>query len=202
MKEFDFLKYRTPVPVGEEDCLRSAVGIPLLAGEEGWEILFEKRSETVGHQPGDVCFPGGRMEPGETPRETAVREMQEELLVRKEQIRILGEADYLASGQIRVYPFVCLLQEYHGSFSRDEVAEVFTVPWKFFLEHEPDIHSVAWKPEFREDFPFHKIHGGRNYGWRERREEILFYEYEGHVIWGMTAKILHEFVRLYRNNRG
>ena len=97
---------------------------------------------------------------------------------------------------MQVHPFVCRLKGYKGTFSRDEVGEIFFVPLDFFLQTRPEMHEVSWRAEFGDDFPFEKIHGGRKYGWRERKDQILFYEYEGHVIWGMTAKIMESFAQL------
>lgn len=45
-----------------------AVLVPLVEGPEGPSLLFEVRASTLAHQPGEVCFPGGRVEPGESPR--------------------------------------------------------------------------------------------------------------------------------------
>ena len=75
------LKNHKSTLIGIEELRKYAVCIPLMPGPDGYEVLFEVRSANVKSQPGDVCFPGGRMEPGETPDETAVRETMEELLV-------------------------------------------------------------------------------------------------------------------------
>ena len=66
----------------------AAVLIPLLPNGNSYDVLFEVRSAGIA-QPGDICFPGGTMEPGETPEVAAVRETTEELLVSREQIRVL-----------------------------------------------------------------------------------------------------------------
>ena len=176
----------------------AAVLLLLLPGREGPELLFEVRSGKLGWQPGDICFPGGKVENGEKPEEAAVREMMEELLVEPAQVEILGPLDILAVGFSQVHPYACRLRDYHGCFNSPEVDEVFQVPLAFFLETEPEIHEVHWKVELGTDFPVEKIHGGRNYPWRERIDRICFYEYGGHVIWGMTAKIMYSFVQLLR----
>ena len=74
----------------------------------------------------------------------------------------------------------------------------FPIMWQrhtiiFFLETTPEIYEVIRKPELGDDFPFDKIHGGKNYGWREHKSKIRFYEYDGHGIWGITARIMEEF---------
>lgn len=195
---FAFLKGRTPERIGEREMRQYAVMIPMIETPAGPELLFEVRSEQLHHQPGDICFPGGGVEPGETSAEAAVREMREELLVTADQIEMFGEGDIFGGGSRQVHTFVCRLKGYDGRFSRSEVAEVFRVPLSFFLEQEPEVHLVRWKPEFGEDFPFEKIHGGKRYPWRSPVDRILFYEYGGKVIWGMTARILEGFVGLLK----
>ena len=71
------LKNHKSTLIGIEELRKYAVCIPLMPGPDGYEVLFEVRSANIKSQPGDVCFPGGRMEPGETPDETAVRETME-----------------------------------------------------------------------------------------------------------------------------
>ena len=68
-----------------------AILVPLVERDGELFLLFETRARTlVGHQPNEVCFPGGRVEPGETPRETALRETMEELLLPEDQIRVIA----------------------------------------------------------------------------------------------------------------
>ena len=71
-----------------------AILVPLVQWEGQRCLLFETRADTlVGHQPGEVCFPGGRREHGETPRETALRETWEEIGIPPEEIRVLAPLD-------------------------------------------------------------------------------------------------------------
>ena len=68
-----------------------AILVPLAQWEGKLCLLFETRAETlVGHQPGEVCFPGGRRERGERPVETALRETWEEIGIPPEEIEILA----------------------------------------------------------------------------------------------------------------
>ena len=48
-------------------------------------------------------------------------------------------------------------------------------------------------------FPYELICGGREYRWRSRKEEVFFYQYEGHVIWGLTAKLIRAFADVVRD---
>ena len=165
---------------------------------DGFDVLFEIRSSQIQSQPGDVCFPGGMVEPGETEAQAAVREMREELLVDASQIHMVGPMDIFPASRLYVYPFVVLLEQYGNTFSTDEVEAVFRVPLQFFLETEPEVYYTRMKVIPGEDFPYDRIYGGRNYGWRERREEIFFYQYKQYNIWGMTAKMIEALARLIR----
>ena len=196
----DKLREHKATLIGMEDFRKYAVVIPLIATPDGYEVLFEVRSEKIGRQPGDICFPGGKMEAGEEPEQAAVRESAEELLIRPDQLELLGLMDvFLTEYGNLVYPYAAILRDYEGTYSEDEVAEVFTVPLKFFLETEPEEFFAKVGSEPEENFPFDRIHGGRDYPWRKSRRAIYFYSYEGREIWGMTARIMKAFVRILRN---
>ena len=190
-------QWTDPPIIGESDLKRSAVMITMTEDEK---IIFEVRSETIGHQPGDICLPGGGLEKEERPEQAAVRELMEELRISRKKIDLIGPTSIFVTGMQEIYCYLCRVTGYDGSFQREEVSEVLQIPLSFFLETRPEIHEVTWKPEMSEDFPFEKIHGGRNYVWREHKSQIRFYEYEGHVIWGITARIMEEFSRQVNNN--
>ena len=190
-------KNYVPQPIGIETCHESAVAIPLIDTAHGPEILFEVRSSKIDRQPGDICLPGGVREGEESPVETALREMEEELLISRDQILVVGEADYLLTGNLLIRPVVCLLRDYTGTFSEAEVAEVFTVPLSFFRETEPEHYEMRIRKEPSENFPFHRIIGGENYRFHTWKEESLFYFWERRNIWGYTAKILKSFAARY-----
>ncbi len=199
--KLEFLKQHKPTLIGLAGAKKAAVCIPLIETEDGYDILFEVRSAGIGSQPGDICFPGGSLEDGETTQEAAVRETMEELRIDRDQIEVLGLMDVFGgiSGTLYVYPYAVLLSGYEGTFSPDEVERVFTVPLAFFLEHAPEVYHTQLTVEPEEDFPYARVQGGRGYAWRERREEVLFYQYEEETIWGMTAKILDAFVKIWQN---
>ncbi len=199
-KELERLSQHKSTLIGIEDCMKSAVCIPLIETAQGYDILFEVRSSKIIHQPGDVCFPGGMLEPGESAANAAVREMMEELLISEDQIMVLGLMDVLYTGnRLMIYPYAAVLQNYPGTFSEEEVEKVFTVPLDFFLNTEPKVYRVEAQVIPGEDFPYDLVYGGKNYNWRKRREDILFYQYEDHVIWGLTARIMHSFAEIYKN---
>ena len=194
--EYDLekLKGRTAGIILQEGCRRSAVIIPLIKDVDGIKVLFQVRSETIDRQPGDICFPGGAIQDGETPRQTAVREACEELLISPEQLDIICDCDVFHNASGIVYPFAAWLSGYDGRFSEDEVSEVFTVPLDFFKETEPVVctSEMVRKPD--QVFPYELIRGGRDYKWPRRMDKELFYGWEGRTIWGITARILKGFL--------
>ena len=70
---------------------------------------------------------------------------------------------------------------------------MFTVPLAWLKSHPPLVQDVPVATVPRADFPFEKIPGGRR-TWRGGTYRVLFYEYEGRVIWGITAKVLHRML--------
>ncbi len=201
--DLEFLKDHRPTIIGLPEARKAAVCIPLIETDRGWDILFEVRAADIDSQPGDICFPGGALEEGETTEEAAVREMTEELLVDREQIRILGLMDVFGggSGVLFVYPYAAVLKDYEDTFSTDEVERVFRVPLSWFLKNSPEVYRTDLKVVPQEEFPYDRIHGGRDYSWRKRWEEVLFYQYGNETIWGMTAKIINSFVRIYTGEK-
>ncbi|WP_414151205.1 NUDIX hydrolase [Acetobacterium carbinolicum] len=199
MEQNNFYK-RRPGMIGERNFSQYAVLVVLLETEEGPAFLFEKRAETLNRQPGEICFPGGRLEEGETPLEAAIRETIEELLVDRQQIEILGPGDvFISPFNFIVHPFIAILRDYKYSFSREEVSEVFTVAVRFFEEHEPKKYLNHLSHEQPSDFPYECIPGGKDYPWVKGTYEINFYTYRDDVIWGMTAGIVESAVELVIN---
>ena len=85
---FEHLNRHVPKRIEEDQEHVSAVLIPLIQKDDGYHILFEVRSKKLQHQPGEVCFPGGRVEERETTLEAAVRETKEELLIDDSQLKL------------------------------------------------------------------------------------------------------------------
>lgn len=192
---------RIPGILDRKNVTEFAVLVPLVRKDGEYHVLFEVRASKLKSQPGEVCFPGGAVEAGETSRAAAVRETVEELLVSRSQIEPLAPLDILFTpGNLTVRPFLAILKEYKGTFSTDEVERVFTVPIRWFASHEPECFRADVVTVPREDFPFGLIPDGREYNWRKGRYDILFYQYGENVIWGMTAKILSSFIAMYRDD--
>lgn len=193
------LKNRVPRPIGWSTRRDCSVVIPLILEQENCFVLFEKRAGSLKVQPGEICFPGGSMEPGETPQETALRELSEELLIKPEQAEIVMACDYLEiPAGFTVYPFLAEIKDYQGTFSADETEEIIKIPFQWFFDHEPlcCMAKILTVPE--EPFPYEMIPQGREYRWREGRYDVMFYQYQDLIIWGMTAKMMKSCVDILR----
>lgn len=180
-----------------EDYRKSAVLIPLINVEEEIHLLFEVRSMELRRQPGDICFPGGRIDQTDlSPKHGAIRETSEELGIDQSTIQEVYPLDYIVSDSGRIiYPYVGILTKPEKiTPNQAEVSQVFTIPLNYLLRTKPEIYSVDVRIMPEANFPFELIIGGKNYDWQTRKMEELFYRYEDKVIWGLTAKILEHFL--------
>lgn len=192
------LENNPPLFIGEESAFRAAVAIPLVEINNEWHILFQVRAFSMRKQPGDISFPGGKIDNTDiSPQAAALRETYEELGVKLENISVISPlSPFIASPTFVIYPFVVKIDDPNvlTAYNRDEVDEVFTIPLDWLLQYEPYMHLIANKPLPEEDFPFDKIMNGENYKWRTRTTEEWFFDYEGYTIWGLTARILKHFL--------
>lgn len=195
-------KNHTPSILGSKDFSKYAILLPLIYRNNEVHILFEVRSHKLRRQPGEICFPGGRIDREDhNERQAALRETSEELGIEIEEIADVFPLDYMVSPfGMMVYPFVGVINSPESiQPNKEEVEEVFTVPLTYFLENKPKIHHVNVNVQPDENFPYDLIIGGKNYNWRMRKIDEYFYIYEDKVIWGLTAKILSHFVEMVRN---
>lgn len=195
---------RKPSIMGEDTFRKYGILLPFiyLSGEP--HIVFEVRSKHLRSQPGDVCFPGGRIDETDPDAQfSALRETEEELGIPRANIQQVTALDYVVSDAGRlIYPFVGVVEEnttFH--INTDEVSEYFTVPFEYFLNTEPEKYKVHLKVEPEEDFPYELIYNGEDYNWNTRGITELFYQYKGRVIWGLTAKILTHFIAMYQQEQ-
>lgn len=195
----EILCNRTPGRIDGELYRDAAILVPIVEQDGELNILFEVRADRLRTQPGEVCFPGGSMEPPESPVEAALRETSEELLTKQSRIEVIAPLDVLlVPAGLTVHPFLGALHGYEGTFSEAEVARICLIPLAWFLEHEPQVFETKVLTVPAEDFPYSLVPEGKDYKWRQGRYQVLFYQYDGLVIWGMTAKILRSFIELYR----
>ena len=186
----------------ETDFFAAAVVLPLLVENGGLSVLFEVRSAQLAWQPGEICFPGGRIEAGDAePEQAAVRETYEELMLAPDGLQLLGPLDYLVSPiGVIIYPFAGYIADPTTIRpSADEVAAVFTVPLRFFLETEPLAAQMEVATRPLPGFPVELVAAGYPPDWRRRAAyPVLFYRYGEHVIWGLTARIMYSFAEICR----
>ena len=167
------LYHRTIKRITGENLKASAVVVPVFRDRGQYHILFTERSDDVVFHKGQVCFPGGTREPSDSDLlQTALREAKEEIGLDVKDIEILGELDdvvTLVSGYV-VSPFVAFIPHpYPLKTNGKEVKGTFSVPLSFLMD----------EANFKQD--------------------SYSYEYEGHIIWGATARILRQFIALLRS---
>ena len=185
----------------KEKIRRAAVLVPLIQKGGEYHVVFEVRAGSLKTQPGEICFPGGAVERGETPKQAAVRETMEELLISRRQIRVIAPLDVLeAPGAMEIFPFLGALQGYRWSYSEAEVDHTFSVPLCWFAEQEPERYETELVTVPEERFPFEDVPGGHDYHWRRGHYDVYFYRREEGIIWGMTAKILRSLAEMYRED--
>ena len=179
---------------GWERMRRSAVIIPVIKINEEVKVLFEVRSKKLNSQPGDICFPGGRIDKGETPKEAALREISEELGIGN--IEIINELDTVVRYDgIIIHPFVGVINDIEEiNINGDEVDHIFFVPLDYFINHKYLEVNSKIKIDRPKDFPYDLIVNKENYKFREASYRSLFYKYEDYNIWGITAEMLQDFL--------
>ena len=187
------------VPKVQDVTGEYAVLVPLVERPEGLCLLYEVRADTLGRQPGEVCFPGGHMEPEEEPAGCALRETEEELAIPRREIEILGKPDFICNqagflmqpvlGLVSAAGFAAMAP------SSAEVGTTFTAPLSFFRQTPPEQYAYALLPEVPGDFPYEHVGIPADYRWDRGRVEIPIWYWRGHAIWGMTARLTQDIAR-------
>ena len=170
------LRSRRPSLVAETHLTPSAVVIPIFRRDSGWCAIFTKRSQHVNTHKGEISFPGGVLEPGESALGAALRELEEELGIRKESLRLLGELDeILTITGFRIRPFVaCVDWPVALSLSRGEIEEIFILSLNHFLD--PARLKIKHWQRKDQDYP------------------VYYFEFPECTVWGATAKIVKNFL--------
>jgi 8-oxo-dGTP pyrophosphatase MutT (NUDIX family) len=164
-------------PKGKEPRC-AAVLIPLAWFDDEWHLLYTRRTDTVDTHKGQVSFPGGACDPGEdTPEQTALREADEEVGIRPQDVQVLGRvAPLITITSFRVTPVVGVVKwPYAFRVEGAEVARVFTMP-------------LAWLANKRNRWEF-KL-PGQPYGL------IVYHPYDGELLWGATAIMTDTFMKI------
>jgi len=164
---------RSGVPQGS--ARRAGVLVPLFVREGMLWVVFTRRTDTVAHHRGQISFPGGAEEPGdEDLSQTALRETEEELGVRPDDVKLLGKLSPMVTvTDFYVEPYVAAIpQPYVFTPAESEIAEVVEAPIGALTD--PAIKETKLLPD--------------------REEPVLFYHYRDQVIWGATARMLAELL--------
>jgi 8-oxo-dGTP pyrophosphatase MutT (NUDIX family) len=155
----------------------AAVLVPLVRFEEEWHLLFTRRAERVESHKGQVSFPGGACDEGETtPEETALREAQEEIGMDPRDVRLLGRLnDLITVTHYRISPVVGVIPwPYAFRVESGEVARVFTIPLLWLADR-----SHFWE-----------------FGWtRSDSSVIAYHPYDGELLWGASARMTINFLK-------
>ncbi|WP_312814014.1 CoA pyrophosphatase [Sedimentibacter sp.] len=196
------IEKNVPQPMDED--FRFSVLLPIIEIGGELNLIYEVRSKSI-RQPGEISFPGGKIEDGESPEYAAVRETHEELGIDMENIEIIKELDYATSksGSF-VYTYLGYIKNTKINeikYNEDEVSEIFYVPLSYFLENEPERYFMNYYPKADNDFPYHMVNDGSKYNWESLRYPVYFYKYKDFIIWGLTAKITYSFVRKLIGNK-
>ena len=168
--------------IKNDNLNKAAVLVPILCKDGLYHILFTKRSHHVAYHKGQVSFPGGmRHESDKDILETAIRETSEEIGLQKQDIEILGELDdhVTVSSRFVISPFVGFVPyPYDFVINQGEVAELFYVPVSVLLQLTDVIQE-------------HQDINGQTF-------KTYTYSYDGRVIWGATAGILHQLLDTWK----
>lgn len=189
---------------GNEEFFKSfSVLVPVVEREDGLYLLYEIRARHMERQPGEICFPGGELEEGESTMECALRETWEEIGISPDNIKVVNQLDTIYTySNFAMYCYLGIIEESALSemkLNGDEVEDVFLVSIETLIENDPSVYWTDIIPKPPEDFPYDAVTGGEPYNWRKGIAPVPVYrEIEGNVIWGLTARITKRFIDAVR----
>jgi 8-oxo-dGTP pyrophosphatase MutT (NUDIX family) len=155
----------------------AAVLLPLAWDGTDWQLLYTRRTDIVEHHKGQVSFPGGATDPEDaSPEETALREAEEEIGLKRADVRILGRmAEMQTVTNFIITPIVGVIPwPYAFKVHTIEVDRLFTLPLAWLSNRE------NWQEFIRQETGY---------------SVITYFPYDGELLWGVTARITVEFIR-------
>lgn len=168
-----------PSPVARLGALPSAVLVPIYDHGGELHIVLTRRAQTLRTHKGEVSFPGGRADPGETYVAAALREAQEEVFLDPSVVEPLGELDHLTTVTRRAFivPVVGLIAG-RPELGRNpaEVEAVLHVP----------LAELMAPGVFREE----------RWGVGDTSRPVYFFDLVGDTVWGATAALLRQLLAL------
>jgi 8-oxo-dGTP pyrophosphatase MutT (NUDIX family) len=157
----------------------SAVLVPIFEGGNGPEVVLTRRSQHLTNHKGEVSFPGGRIDVGESAVDAALREAREEIDLDITRLRIVGQLSAIStfvSGS-HVVPVVAHLREPPNlQVSNGEVDRVFTVP----------LIDLVRDDTYSEE----------HWGAPPDAYQLHFFHLDDETIWGATGKMLHQLINV------
>ncbi len=172
------LQSREPKTLAGDNYRPAAVLVPIQERADGIHLILTQRAEGLNSHSGQVAFPGGSLESGDSgPVEAALRESQEEVGIDPRHVRILGQLDQVtAASSFLVTPFVGVIPfPYEFALNPSETAAVFSVPVSALLK--PNCMTVELRP-------------------LNPRVPTYHFQYQGWDIWGATAKMIKQLLEL------
>lgn len=155
----------------------SAVLVALVEHPDGPSVILTRRTDHLRNHPGQISFPGGRVEESESVHEAAVREAHEEIGLNPDSVHIIGELDPLTTfvSNSLIIPVVARIDGVPSfTLQEAEVARVFIAP----------LHDLAREDTYRNEW-WSRPQGDIN---------IHFFELDDETVWGATGRILRQLI--------
>jgi 8-oxo-dGTP pyrophosphatase MutT (NUDIX family) len=177
------LATRTPQEALDPGSRPASVLIPMFIRDGAWHLLFTQRTETVQSHRGQISFPGGSRDPEDaTALDTALRETEEEIGLKRQDVSVLGQLDErltVVTGY-RIWPFVGTFPyPYQFVPSPFEIAQILELPLMAFLEPANVETRIFTLPDGRSG-------------------PVYYYHIGEHTVWGATGRIMTDFVEIVR----